>query len=237
MISVKIVSLDYMTSKDEKLIFRCFSCKKNYEKGFNKDLIQRFANIYEFRNRDLNKFILLLRKGVYPYEYIDSWKRFDETSLPDKETFYSNLNMEDITDVDYRHGKKVFKEFKLKHLGDHHDLYVQNDTLLLVDVFENFRNTCIKVYELDPAHFLSAPGLAWQTCLKRTGVELELLTDNDMLLMVEKGIRGGICHAIHRYAKANNKYMKNYNKDKEESFLQYLDANNIYGGLCLKNCL
>ena len=237
MISVRIVSLDYMTSKDEKLIFRCFSCKKNYEKGFNKDLIQGFANIYEFHNRDLNKFILLLRKGVYPYEYIDSWKRFDETSLPDKETFYSNLNMEDITDVDYRHGKKVFKEFKLKHLGDYHDLYVQSDTLLLVDVFENFRNTCIKVYELDPAHFLSAPGLAWQTCLKRTGVELELLTDNDMLLMVEKGIRGGICHAIHRYAKANNKYMKNYNKDKEESFLQYLDANNIYGGLCLKNCL
>ena len=218
-----------MTSKDEKQIFRCFSCKKNYEKGFNKDLIQRFANIYEFCNRDLNKFILLLRKGVYPYEYMDSWKRFDETSLSDKEAFYSNLNMEDITDVDYRHGKKVFKEFKLKHLGDYHDLYVQSDILLFVDVFENFRNTCIKVYELDPAHFLSAPGLAWQTCLKKTGVELELLTDNDMLLMVEKGIRGGICHAIHRYAKANNKYMKNYNKDKEESFLQYLDANNIYG--------
>ena len=109
-----------MTTKDEKLIFRCFSCKKNYEKDFNKDLIQRFANVYEFCNGDLNKFILLLRKGVYPYGYIDSWQRFDETSLPDKETFYSNLNMEDITDVDYRHGKKVFK--KLKHLGDYHDL-------------------------------------------------------------------------------------------------------------------
>ena len=94
--------LDYMTTKDEKLIFRCFSCKKNYEKGFNKDLIQRFANICEFCNGDLNKFILFLRKGVYPYEYMDSWQRFDETSLPDKEAFYSNLNMEDITDVDYR---------------------------------------------------------------------------------------------------------------------------------------
>ena len=111
-----------MTTKDEKLIFRCFSCKKTYEKDFNKDLIQRFANVYEFCNGDLNKFILLLRKGVYPYGYIDSWQRFDETSLPDKETFYSNLNMEDITDVDYRYGKKVFKKFKLKHLGDYHDL-------------------------------------------------------------------------------------------------------------------
>ena len=208
--------LDYMTTKEEKLIFRCFSCKKNYEIDFNKDLIQSFANIYKFCNRDLNKFILLLRKGVYPYEYMDSWQRFDETSLPDKEAFSSNLNMEDITDVDYRHGKKVFKEIKLKHLGDYQDLYVQSDTLLLADVFKNFRNTCIKVYKLDSAYFLSATGLAWQACLKKTKVKLELLTDVDMLLTVEKGIRGGICHAIYRYAKANNKYMKNYNKDKEE---------------------
>ena len=100
---------------------------------------------------------------------------------------------------------------------------------MLADVFENFRNMCIKVYELDPARFLSAPGLAWQACLKKTEVELEFSTDVDMLLNVKKGIRGGICHAIYRYAKANNKYMKNYNKDKEESFLQYLDDNNLYG--------
>ena len=221
--------LDYMTNKDEQLIFRCFRCKKNYEKNFNKDLIQRFANTYEFCNGDLNKFILLLRKGVYPYEYMDSWQKFDETSLPEKEAFYSNLNIEDITDVDYRHGKTVFEYLINKNLGDYHDLYVQSDTLLLADVFEDFRNMCIKVYELDPAHFLSAPGLAWQACLKKTEVKLELLTDVDMLLMVEKGITGGICHAIYRYAKANNKYMKNYNKDKEESFLQYLDDSNLYG--------
>ena len=221
--------LDYMTTKDKQLIFGCFSCKKNYEKNFNKNLIQRFANTYDFCNGNLNKFILLLRKGVYPYDYMDSWQRFDETSLPDKEAFYSNLNMEDITDVDYRHGKTVFEYLINKNLGDYHDLYVQSDTLLLADVFGNFRNTCIKIYELDPAHFLSALGLAWQTCLKKTEVKLELLTDVDMLLMVEKGIRGGICHAIYRYAKANNKYIKNYNKDKEESFLQYLDDNNLYG--------
>ena len=123
----------------------------------------------------------------------------------------------------------MFKELKLKNLSDYHDLYVQSDTLLLADVFENFRNKCIEIYELDPAHFLSAPGLAWQACLKKTKVELELLTDIDMLLMVEKGTRGGICQAIHRYAKANNKYMKNYDKNITSSYLIYLDANNLYG--------
>ena len=106
-------SLDYMKTKDEKLIFRWFSCKKNYEKDFSKELIQRFANIYELCNGDLNKFILLLRKVVYPYEYMDNWERFDETSLPDKESFYSSLNMENIDDVDHRHGDNVFKKFKL----------------------------------------------------------------------------------------------------------------------------
>ena len=108
-------------------------------------------------------------------------------------------------------------------------MYVQSDTLLLADVFENFRNMCIKVYELDPAHFVSTPRLAWQACLKETDVKLELLTDPDMLLMLEKGIRGGICHAIYRYAKANNKYMKNYDENDEFSFLEYLDGNNLYG--------
>ena len=180
--------LDYMTTKDEQLIFRSFRCNKNYEKNFNKELIQRFVNTYEFCNGGLNKFILLLRKGVYLYEYMDSWQRFDETSLPDKEAFYSNLNMEDITDVDYRHGKTVFEYLINKNLGDYHDLYIQSNALLLADVFENFKNTCIKVYELDPAHFLSAPGLVWQACLKKREVKLELLTDVDMLLMVEKGI-------------------------------------------------
>ena len=146
---------------------------------------------------------------------MDSWERFNETSLPDKKAFYSELNLEDITDKDYAHAQKVFEEFKLKNLGDYHDLYVQSDTLLLADVFENFRNMCLDIYGLDPVYFVSAPGLAWQACLKKTRVKLELLTDIDMLLIVEKGIKGGICHSIHRYAKANNEYMKNYDKDKE----------------------
>ena len=117
------------------------------------------------------RFILLLRKGVYPYEYMDSWQRFDETSLPEKEDFHSNVNMEDITDVNYMRAKRVFKNLSNKNLGYYHDLYVQSDTILLAEVFENFRNMCIEVYELDPTHFLSAPGLVWQGCLKKTEVK------------------------------------------------------------------
>ena len=208
---------------------KCFNCNIYYKEKFNKDLIKKLKNTYSFCNSDLNKFILLLRKGVYPYGYMGKWERFNETSLPSKESFYSNLNMEDIDDIDYRHGNNVFNKFKLNNLGDYHDLYVQSDTLLLADVFENFRDKCLKEYELDLAHFLSLPGLARQACLKKTNIELELLTDYDMLLMVEEGIRGGICHSIHRYAKANNKYMTNYNNNEESSYIQYLDANNLYG--------
>ena len=124
----------------------------------------------------------------------------------------------------------MFKEFGLKDRGEYHDLYVQSDTLLLAGVLENFRDKCIEIYELDPAHFLSAPGLAWQACLKKTGVKLELLTDHDMFMMAEKRIRGAICQAVYRYAKANNKYMgKEYDENIELSYLAYLDANNLYG--------
>ena len=160
---------------------------------------------------------------------MDNWEKFNETSLPNQESFYSNLNMENIDDTDYRQGNNVFKRFKLKNLGEHHDLYVQSDTLLLADVIENFRNMCIEVYELDPAHFLSLPELAWQACLKKTNIKLELLTDYDMLSMIEEGIKGGIFHSIRRHAKANNKYMKNYDRNEESSYIPYLDANNLYG--------
>ena len=129
---------------------------------------------------------------------MDSWERFNETTLPNKKACYSKLYLEDITDEDYIHAQKVFEEFKLKNLGEYYDLYVQSDTLLLEDIFQNFRNKCIEIFELDPAGFLSAPGLVWQASLKRRRVKLKLLTNNDMFMMVEKEIRDGICHAIHR---------------------------------------
>ena len=214
-----------MSIKDDQLIIRCSECKQSYKKNSNKGLTKRFANVYNFFDRDINKFILLLRKGVYPYEYMDSWERFDERLLPDKEAFYSGLNIEDIIDVDHKHAKRVFKKIDNKNIGDYDDLYVQSDTLLLTDAFESFRNMCLKIYGLDPVHFLSASGLAWEACLKKTGIRLELLNNIDMLVMVAKGIRGGICYAI-----SNNKYMKYllififiF------SYTQYLDANNLYG--------
>ena len=166
---------------------------------------------------------------------MDSWKRFNEPVPLVKDHYYSELNKECIRKEDLKHAKKVCDTFKIKKLGEYHHLYVQSDTVLLADVFENFRDKCIEVYKLDPAHFLSAPGQAWKAFLKRTEVELELLTDNDMLMMFEEGTRGGMCHATYRYAKANNKYMKNYNENKESSFLIYDDANNLYGfAMCKK---
>ena len=222
-------NLCFVRAMNETLLFKCIDCEKEYEKEINKELVERFANTYKFCKNDINKFIMLSRKGVYPYEYMDGWNKFNEKLIPSKELFYSNLTLENISEVDYMHANNVFKTFELNNLGDYHDLYVRSDTLLLADVFEKFRNACLSNYELDPAHFVSLPGLAWQACLKKTNVELELLTDYDMLLIIEEGIRGGICHAIQRYAKADNKYMKDYDKKKKSSYIQYLDANNLYG--------
>ena len=130
---------NFIGLKNNKLNYKCKECKKRWLKPVN-GLIKKFPNIHKFCNEDINKFVLLLRKGVYPYEYMDSWERSDETSLPYKKSFYSELYLEDITDKDYTHAQKVFKELGLKNLGDYHDLYVQSDTLLLSDVFANIRN-------------------------------------------------------------------------------------------------
>ena len=172
---------------------------------------------------------LLTRKGVYPYDYVSSLEKLSETQLPPKEEFYSKLNDEDITDDDYQHAIRVWNTFGCKTIRDYHNLYLKSDVLLLADVFENFRKTCLKHYKLDPAHYYTSPGLAWDACLKETGQHLQLLSDYDMLMMFERGIRGGITHISKRYAEANNKYMKNYNPEKESSYIQYLDANNLYG--------
>ena len=155
--------------------------------------------------------------------------RFNEEKLPNKSDFYSSFNMKDISEIDYRHATEVFNKFNIKNLGEYHDLYVQSDTLLLADVFNSFRNLCVETYQLDPAYFLSLPGLAWQACLKRTEVKLELISDIDMLFMIEEGIKGGICHSVLRHTKANNKYMKDYDENKDDSFLLYTEFNNLYG--------
>ena len=177
-----------------------------------------------------NKFNLLARKGVYPYEYMDSLEKLKETALPPKEAFYSRLNDGGISDEDYAHAQNVWKTFKMKSFKDYHELYNKVDVLPLADVFENFRNICLTNYGLDPAHYYTAPGLAWDAALKVTGVSLELLSDNDMLLMIEKGIRGGVSMISNRYAKANNKYMGESFIDTMISiYIMYLDANNLYG--------
>ena len=172
-----------------------------------------------------DKLELLTRKGVYPYECMDTLEKLKETKLPSKEAFYSRLNGVGISDEDYGHAREVWKTFKMKNLKDYHNLYNQVDVLLLADVFENFRDICIKKYKLDPANFYTAPGLAWDEALKATKVKLELLSDIDMLLMVEKGIRGGVSMISNRYGKANNKYMGNRFDDKEPfKYITYLDA-------------
>ena len=172
----------------------------------------------------------LIRKGVYPYEYMDSWDKFEEKRLPSKDEFYSKLNMSGISKKDHQHACKVWNEFGLKNMRDYHDLYLETDVLLLANIFESFRKVCLDNYGLDPAHFYTAPGLAWKACLKKTGVNLELLKDPNMLLMFERGIRGGITQLVHKWAIANNPYMGcEYDPLRSTNYLQYLDANNLYG--------
>ena len=187
-----------------------------------------FAITYE-NEPDENKRELLLRKGVYPYEYMDSWERFRETQLPDMDEFFSTLTDEDITEADYEHAQKVWEVFECETLADYHDLYLKTDTLLLADVFENFRNMCLKQYKLDPAHYYTSPGLSWDALLKKSQVKLNLLTDYDMYLFVEKGMRGGISMASKRHCKANNPMVSNFDPKKPTDYITYLDANNLYG--------
>ena len=170
-----------------------------------------------FEKRSPKRKELLIRKGVYPYEYMDSWDKFEEKRLPSKDEFYSKLNMSGISEKDHQHVCKVWNEFDLKNMGDYHDSYLETDVILLANVFESFRKVCLDNYRLDPAHFYTAPGLA-------------LLKDPDMLLTFECGIRGGITQSVHKWAIANNPYMGcEYDPLRPTNYLQYLDANNLYG--------
>ena len=173
---------------------------------------------------------ILKQKGFYPYEYMDSEEKFNDTKLPPREAFYSKLSGRGITEKDYKHVWNVWNSFKMKTYKEYHELYNVTDVLLLADVFENFRDICLKIYGLDPVYYFTAPGLAWDVCLKITDIDLELLSENNMLLMFEKGIGGGISIISNRYGEANNKYVgKGFNKNKPSKYLMYLDANNLYG--------
>ena len=171
-----------------------------------------------------------LRKGIYPYDYMDSFNRFEETENPPRQEYYSILNDQEITDEDYEHSIKIWKEDNIKNLGEYHDLYLKIDVSLLAEIFENFRNVCLKNYELDPAHYYTSPGLSWDALLKFSKQKLELLSDINTIPFIESGIRGGVSMISHRHSIANNKYMmKNYDPDKEIKSINYLDANNLYG--------
>ncbi|GFY53002.1 uncharacterized protein TNIN_453571 [Trichonephila inaurata madagascariensis] len=219
--------------------FECFtkpisSCEPSSENSFTTlvDLEKLVINLKSDQFRNIKSFIsedkvsLLMRKRCFPYDYVSGPERLNETYLPPKEKFYSRRNDEDITDNDYQHANHVWNAFNIKTLGEYSDLYVKTDVLLLSDDFENFRSVCMKAYNLDPVWYYTAP---WDSMLKFTKVKIELLMDYDMYLFVEKGIRGGISQCSNRYARANNKFLPNFEPSKPQNFLLYLDANNLYG--------
>ena len=193
-------------------------------KNLTKDQFKNIKSYYSGKQLDL-----LLRKGVYPYDWVDSIDKFSETQLPPKESFYSELCDEGISDEDYLHAQEVWNVFNCQTFRDYHNIYNVSDVLILADVFENFRNVCNENYGLDPVHYYTSPGLAWDAALKITKIILEMISDYDMLLMVKKGIRGGISMISNRYETSNNKYMgDSYDPSKESTYIQYLDANNLY---------
>ena len=179
-----------------------------------------------FKGKRLN---LMSKKGVYPYDFMDSFEKFNQTELPTKDQFYSILNDQHITDDEYDHANKVWNTFMIKTRGEYHDLYLVSDVLLLTDVFENFRKTCMQYYKLDSCHYFTSPGLSWDAMLKMTNIKLELMTDIDMFQFIEKGMRGGVSYITNRYGKANNKYMKEYDEKAPSKYIMYLDENNLYG--------
>ena len=207
-----IDSFQFMSSSLEKLV-----------NNLPREAFKYTSQLYKDNELDL-----MARKGVYPYDFMDSFYKFNE-KLPSKEDFYSILNDEHITDDDYKHAKNVWNTFNLKNMGEYHDIYLKTDVLLLADVFENFRKTCFEFYKLDPCHYFTSPGLAWDSMLKMTSIKLELITDIDMFQFIEKGMRGGISYIANRYGIANNKYMKEYDDETPSKYIMYLDANNLYG--------
>ena len=183
---------------------------------------------------DDEQFKLVKRKGVYPYEWADRFKKFDWSCLPSKECFFSSLKGKGISDEEYDRACKVWNVFGMKTFSEYHDLYLKCDVLLLCDVFEKFIDICLKYYGLDTCYYFSSPGLAWDAMLKMSGVRLRLIDDVDMHLFIEKGMRGGISYIAKRYCRANNEFVKGYDSSLEKSFICYWDVNNLYGAAMLE---
>ena len=173
-------------------------------------------------------------KGVYPCEWVDSFKKFRKDSLPSKGCFFSSLKGKGISDEEYSRAYKVWNVFGMKTFGEYHDIYLKCDVLLLCDVFEKFIDSCLKYYGLDPCHYFSSPGLAWDAMLKMSGIRLRLIDDIDMYLFIERGMRGGISYIAKRYCRANNEFVEGYDEDMEKSFITYWDVNNLHGAAMLE---
>ena len=241
----------YTNKKGEKQDLNINAIPNNMEKymAFMLGNQLTFINSFQFMSSSLDKLVsnlpkddliytskafkvkrldLMSQKGGYPYDYMDSFEKFNEKELPTNDQFYSILNDQHITDDEYNHTKEVWNTFMIRTLGDYHDLYLVRDVLLLTDVFENFRKTCMQYYKLDPCHYFTSPGLSWDTKLKMSNIKLELMTDIDMFQLIEKGMCGGVSYFANRYGNANNKYMREYD-EKVPSMYMYLDANNLYG--------
>ena len=193
--------------------------------------------VEEFGSENLE---LLKQKGAYPYKYVNSFERFNEEKLPARKYFYSSTKDEKIGDdgkvsdghisaKDYLTYEKTWDKSEMKNMGDYHDHYFKKDVLLLADVYEKFIDTCLKYYGLDPCHYFSSPGLSWDAMLKMTDIKLEKISDINKYLFTEKGLRGGISCIAKRYAKANNKYINDYDSKKPSTFISFLDMNNLYG--------
>ena len=210
---VFINSMQFMNSSLDALV-------KNLSEMNFKYLSQEFSG-------DLLE--IVKQNGVYPYEYVDSFKKFSEDKLPDTCEFFRYLKDECISEKDYLHATNVWNVFKMNTMGDYHDLYLKKNVFLLADVFEKLINTCLEYYRLDPCHYFSIPGLSWDAMLKMIGIELELISDIDMHLFIEKGIRGGISCIAKRHSKANNKYMQSYDVNEPSKFIVHLDAKKLFG--------
>ena len=190
-------------------------------------LKEQFPQVWSFQQPEYMD--MLCQKGIYPYSYMTSYSRFEETSLPSKDAFRNDLTGDDISNQDYEFAEQVWLAMACESMGDYHDLYLYQDIFLLADIFEQFRKMCVKNYELDPAHFYTVPGLGWDAALKFTKVKLETIHDIEMHQFIERGMRGGISMISTRYAKANNKYLSDYDPEKPTSYNIYDDANNLYG--------